>query len=95
MLSIKDVEHIADLARLKFSKTEKEKFSQQLSSILDYVNKLQELDTANIPPTAQVTGLKNIWRTDKPQDISSPERKNILQNAPESEENMYKVKRIL
>ncbi len=58
------VEHIAKLARLKLSPAEIEKMTTELTSILAYVDMLGEVDTKKIEPTAQVTGLKNVWRED-------------------------------
>ena len=63
-LSQSEVEHIATLARLRLTEEEKEKYSGQLSAILDYMEKLQSVDTANVEPTTQVTGLTNIMRPD-------------------------------
>ena len=63
-LSPTQVRHIAKLARLRISDAEVEKFGHELSSILDYVAKLQEVDTKGIEPTAQVTGLTDISRGD-------------------------------
>ena len=56
--------HIAKLARLTLSDSEVEKFSRELTQILDYVEKLKEVKTEGVEPTAQVTGLSNITRTD-------------------------------
>ena len=58
------VRHIAKLARLKLSDAEVEKFSKELTSILQYIEKLNEVDTSNVEPTAQVTGLTNVFRED-------------------------------
>ena len=58
------VRHIAKLARLKLSDDEVEKFSKELTSILQYVDMLQEVDTKNVEPTAQVTGQSNVFRED-------------------------------
>lgn len=63
-LSPAQVRHIAKLARLQISEAEVEKFGHELSSILDYVAKLQEVDTTGIEPAAQVTGLSGIARGD-------------------------------
>lgn len=63
-LSNSEVEHIATLARLRLTEAEKEKYSGQLSGILDYVEKLSAVDTADVEPTTQVTGLTNITRQD-------------------------------
>jgi aspartyl-tRNA(Asn)/glutamyl-tRNA(Gln) amidotransferase subunit C len=59
-----EVRHVAKLARLKLTDEEVKKFAPQLSSILDYVDILNELDTERIPPTAQITGLSNVKRED-------------------------------
>ena len=58
------VRHIAKLARLTIRDDEVEKFSRELSAILDYVEKLKEVDTRNVEPIAQVTGLRNTFRED-------------------------------
>jgi aspartyl-tRNA(Asn)/glutamyl-tRNA(Gln) amidotransferase subunit C len=63
-LSTQEVEHIATLARLRLTEEEKEKYSGQLSGILDYVEKLSAVDTTNVEPTSQVTGLTNVSRED-------------------------------
>lgn len=89
-LSIKDVEHIAELSRLKLSSAEKEKFAEQLSQILEYVGQLNEVDTKNVEPTAQVTGLVNVMEEDKIID-SGVDYKDIEKNAPDFEEGSYKV----
>lgn len=89
-LSIKDVEHIAKLSRLELSGSEKEKFADQLSQILEYVSQLNEVDTKNVEPTAQVTGLVNVTEEDKIID-SGVDYKDIEKNAPDFEEGSYKV----
>lgn len=89
-LSIEDVEHIAKLSRLELSSSEKEKFAEQLSQILEYVSQLNEVDTKNIEPTAQVTGLVNVMEEDKIID-SGVDYKDIEKNAPDFEEGSYKV----
>jgi aspartyl-tRNA(Asn)/glutamyl-tRNA(Gln) amidotransferase subunit C len=88
-LSIEDVEHIAKLSRLKLSDTEKKKFSKQLSSILDYVGQLNEVDTKNVEITAQVTGLKNVYVDDEITNPEAPE--SLLNNSPELEDRAIKV----
>ena len=59
------VRHIAKLARLKLSDEEVKKFTKELTSILEYIDVLNELDTENVEPTAQVTGLSNVFREDE------------------------------
>tara|TARA_Y100000310_G_scaffold333345_2_gene410694 strand:- start:192 stop:488 length:297 start_codon:yes stop_codon:yes gene_type:complete len=67
-LSNDDVRHIAKLARLNLSDDEVKKFSTELTDILKYIDKLQEVDTKGVEPTAQMTGLKNVFREDKIQE---------------------------
>ena len=67
-LSEEQVRHIAHLARLSLSDEEVKKFSTELSSILDYIEILNELDTESVEPTAQVTGLTNVFREDTVQE---------------------------
>ena len=64
-LSKEEVEHIAKLARLKLSDDDTTMYSKQLSDILDYIEKMQSVNTENVEPTSQVTGLVNIEREDK------------------------------
>ena len=59
-----DIEHVAKLARLKLTDTEKKRFSNQMGTIIKYIEKLNELDTKNVEPTAHVLGLENVFRND-------------------------------
>ena len=61
---IMDIEHLAKLARLKLTDAEKERFSKQMGTIIEYIEKLSELDTKNVEPTAHVLGLNNVFRDD-------------------------------
>ncbi len=94
-LSKKEIQHIADLARLELTGEEIKIYGGQLSQILDYVNQLQEVDTTDIEPTAQVTGLENVWREDNTLAWKKSERESSLEQAPDMENNQIKVKRIL
>ncbi len=89
VLTREEVEHIADLARLALTDEEKERFRQQLSAVLEYAARLQELDTEAIPPTATVLPLRNVMRPDEPRPLAP--REDILANAPEAEEACFKV----
>jgi aspartyl-tRNA(Asn)/glutamyl-tRNA(Gln) amidotransferase subunit C len=89
----KEIEHIAVLARLRFSEEEKELFGSQLSSLLDYVEKLNELDTKDIEPTSHVLSLNNVMRDDL-QAVSLP-REDALVNAPSHTEKFYRVPKII
>lgn len=95
-LSKKEVEHIAKLARLGLSDKEKGKYSKELSVILDYFEKLKEVDTEKIEPTSQATGLTNIFREDEnPHQVDIEKIKKMLGQAPEREDNFVKTKPIL
>jgi aspartyl-tRNA(Asn)/glutamyl-tRNA(Gln) amidotransferase subunit C len=88
-LSIDEVEHIAELARLDLSEHEKLKFTEQLSDILDYASRLDSLDTSRIPPTASVLDISQRLRQDEVKPGLS--RDQALQNAPETKQNQFKV----
>lgn len=92
-IEIKDVEYTAKLARIDLSAEEKELFAQQLDRILEYINKLNEVDTSGVEPTTHVLPLKNVYREDKVQD-SLPVDK-VLQNAPEREGAFFKVPQVI
>lgn len=92
-LSRKEVQHIALLARLGLSETEIEKFRIQLSDILENFEILKQLDTTDIPPTAQSIVLQNILRADEAR--ASCPVDDILANAPQHEGNSFKVRAVL
>jgi len=81
------------LARLSLTEEEKELFGAQLSSILDYMEKLNELDTENIEPTSHVLTLSNVMREDAPRD--SIPREDALSNAPDRTDKFYRVPKII
>ena len=95
MISKETIEHIAKLARIKLNEKEKGKFSEELSSILDYIDKLNKADTNNIEPINQVTGLDNVFRSDVGRQDNSEVRNKIIKQAPEKKGNYYKVPKIL
>jgi len=92
-LSKQEVEHVAKLARLAVSEEEKEAFSRQLSEILTYVGKLNELDTSKIEPTSHVLDLNNVFRDDIVRESLPPE--DVLANAPDRENNHFRVPKII
>jgi len=94
-LDIKQIEHIAHLARLELGAKEKEKFTQQLSSVLEYFEKLKEVDTNSIEPTSQSVPLINVNRADEIKDCPKEIRKNILDNAPQKSGKYFKANKIL
>lgn len=93
MITKKDVEHVALLARLELTEAEKEKFTEQLNAILEYADALKKLDTGNIQPTAHPLPLNNVFR----EDVSRPgiSNEDALANAPEQEDGFFKVPKIL
>ena len=92
-LSLAEVEHIANLARLDLSTEEKEQYRQQLSDILEHVARLQELDTAGIPPTASVLPAAGRLRVDEPRDGLPVDK--VLANASEQKKDQFRVPPVL
>ena len=98
MLTEKEVENVANLARIRLTEKEKDKFKKELSSILDFVNKLNELDTTNVEPLYQVTGLVNAMREDKHRkdfEMNEDLNKKLIGQAPNSQNRFIKVKSVL
>lgn len=93
MITIADVEHVALLGRLELSGEEKKMYAEQLSAILEYAGKLDDLDTENVPPTAHVLPLKNVFREDRVGEHLQLEK--TMQNAPNREGNYFKVPRLV
>ena len=93
-LGKQQVKHIAKLARLELTAEEENKFPGQLSSILEYVEKLKEVDTNGVEPTSQVTGLENSIRDDTIEEISEKAREGILDSAPDKDGELFKVKSV-
>ncbi len=94
-LSISDIEKVARLARIDLSDKEKDQLTVEVSSILDFVDTLQSADTADIEPTAQVTGLTDVLREDVVAKCDIPSSE-LLQNVPDlDEQNYIKVPKVL
>ena len=85
---------LAQLSRIKLTDEEIERFREELSSILDYVEVLDKVDTKGLEPTYQVTGLRNVMRRDEVKDYQV-KPKELMKNAPAVEKNQFKVKRVL
>jgi len=92
-ITVEDVKHIARLSRLSMSDSEIEIFSGQLSSIIEYVEQLNSLDTGNIELTSHVIPLKNVMRDDILS--GSLDREGALQNAPDAIDKFYRVPKII
>ena len=88
-----DIDYVAKLARIALSDEEKVKFSEQLVSILGYVEKLEELDTEGVEPTAHPHAMENVWQ----EDVISSELpvEEALKNAPKQRQNMIVVPKVV
>jgi aspartyl-tRNA(Asn)/glutamyl-tRNA(Gln) amidotransferase subunit C len=94
MLSKKEVQHIAKLARLGLTEKEIKRFQKELSSILDYIEKLKEVDILGIEPTSHTIKIEDIMRTDE-SEKPEMESKKLLELTPETKEGYLKTKSIL
>jgi len=92
-LSPQEVEHIAELAKLQLSDEEKALYAGQLSAILDYFNRLQQLDTDDVPPMTSVLPLNNVLRDDVAEACLPTGE--LLANAPDAEDDMFRVNAVL
>lgn len=92
-LTLSEVEHIAELARLSLTDQEKELYRQQLSDILEYAARLQNLDTSQISPTSSVLPSRSVLRPDK--SAPSLDIKDLLLNAPQAENDQFRVPPVL
>ncbi|MHA1733613.1 MAG: Asp-tRNA(Asn)/Glu-tRNA(Gln) amidotransferase subunit GatC [Promethearchaeota archaeon] len=91
-LTVEDTEHVADLAKISLSEEEKAVFTRQLNDILSYFEKLNELDTSDVPPTYHVLDLKNVFRPDEVKPSLPVE--DALKNAPKTQDKFFKAPRI-
>jgi aspartyl-tRNA(Asn)/glutamyl-tRNA(Gln) amidotransferase subunit C len=91
-LSRNEVEHVARLAHLGLETDEIDEMTEQLSSIVDHVARLQEVDTSDIPPTAHVLPLENVMRDDEVRPSWPPD--TVLANAPHRLDDLFEVQAI-
>lgn len=92
-ITLQDVEHIAHLARLGLTDEEKATLQDQLSAILEHMRALNQLDTSEISPTAQVIPLHNVMRADEVRP--SLAREAVLANAPDRDADFLRVPPVL
>lgn len=92
-ITVKDVEHIAKLAKLTLSDGEKEAYTQQMSDILQYMEKLNELDTSDVEPLSHVMEVTNAFRGDEPKE--SLPQEEALKNAPKSDGEFFVVPKVI
>jgi aspartyl-tRNA(Asn)/glutamyl-tRNA(Gln) amidotransferase subunit C len=92
-LTLQDVEKIAGLARLALTEAEKKRYLEQLSAVLDYAERLNELDTADVPPTASAVNLHSVMR----EDVIEPSLaiEDVLFNAGRHSQNQFKIQAVL
>ena len=88
-----EVEHIARLARIELAEPEKQRYADQLSAILDYVEELKQLDVKGVPDVGQITGLTNQLAADEVKGCKLS-RDELLKNAPAAEKGYIKVKSV-
>lgn len=92
-LSLEEVEHIAELARLSLTDEEKELFREQLSDILEYAEMLKEVDTTDVPPMFSAIPVQNVMYPDEVKEGLSTD--DALSNAPEKDDDYFRVRPIL
>lgn len=92
-VSLDGVRHLAALSEINLNDDELTSLTTDIDNIVDYINQLDELDTDNVEPTFQLTGLHNIWR----EDTIEPQlpREKLLELAPAAENNQVKVPKVL
>ena len=92
-ISIEEVRYIASLARLNISEEEESALADQMNAILEYMEKLNELDTSTIPPLSHVLDVQNVYRADAAvQRISHDE---AMKNAPDADSDYFRVPKVI
>lgn len=92
-ITLKDVEYVADLAKLELTQEEKIKLQKELDNIIKYIDQLNELNTDNVPITSHVIPLKNVLREDKV--LPSLAQDKALANAPQKKDGFFKVPKVI
>jgi len=92
-ITLKDVEYVAKLAKLKLSQAEKKKFQKELNKIISYIDQLNQVDTADVPPTSHVMPLENVLREDQVKPSLTQEQ--ALANAPDKKDGHFKVPKVI
>ena len=89
IISDETIEYVGILAILELSEEEKEKAKKDMGSMLDYIDKLNELDTTGVEPMSHVFPVQNVFREDVV--VNGDDRENILKNAPEEKDGRFVV----
>ena len=92
-VTIKDVEHVAALARLSFTDEEKQKLTGELNAILAYMEELNSLDTSAVAPLSHVIDVKDVFREDV--HVPSLPREEALKNAPSATDKFFRVPKVI
>lgn len=92
-ISRDDVRHVAELARLDFSDDEEQRMAEEMSQILDYVEKLDELDTSGVPPMSHVLDVSNVFRDDEIE--SRIDWEQALEPASETDDGYFQVPQVI
>ena len=92
-ITIKQVEHVANLARLRFDEEEKKKLAEHLGEILEYINQLNKLNTDDVEPTSHAIPVKNVVREDVIKKSFTQDE--ALANAPSSVDGLFEVPKII
>jgi aspartyl-tRNA(Asn)/glutamyl-tRNA(Gln) amidotransferase subunit C len=95
MISKQDVEHIAQLARIKLNDNEVEKFQKELGDVLDYFDILKDVHTANVQPMTHAVLLQNVKRSDQAKEKTKNDGQHLIDMAPNKDKGYVKVKSIL
>ncbi len=95
MLSSEEIKHVAHLSRIELSPQEEEMYREEMSAILEYVQKLDELDTDGVEPIGHITGMINSYREDVSYDGSVEEKEALMSNVPEVKNKWVRVKKVL
>lgn len=92
-VSIEEVHHVADLARLRFSEDEERELADQMNDILAHVDKLDELDTEDVEPMSHVLEITNVFREDESERRIT--REEALKNAPYADREYFRVPKVI
>lgn len=92
-VSKKDVEHIAKLAKLKFTEEESGKLQKEMNTVLEYIDQLNELDLSNVEPLENINDIENVFREDVSEKCLTKEE--ALKNAPDKTDNFFKVPKVI
>jgi len=94
-LTKSDIEHVAKLANLNLTSEETKKYTSQLGAIVDFVGELSEVDTSNLEPTSQTTGLEDVYRVDETNKENGLKVEEALSGTDKTYNNAFKVSAIL